>query len=427
MNLCTRLGTIAAVAALSMAHKAPSQVTPPTPGQEAPVETGAAAATNRILVEIPIVETVDQVALIGRLKRMARESADVTTTIDPTAGGKLGAVALRGPVESVERAAGQVREFFQSYKPRPASVPAVVLVGDRERYPTDEVLALLKQLTSNPTSVQVHLLPASPGDQLRVSLFGPPDDVEAMKVKLQDALAKSDEWKKARQAEIDEETVTLQFPGGTVEGYVTAVLEKFGVASPIYADDAIRTLHVGPIELRRVDLEAALRVLTRAAPTDNDGTPIPLQLSFDDDRGSWARSNLALASMNERIARSVIVIKRSDSDVGAASGVRRAAFVLGRSPIERARLDPALDAVALAVNWNGASPTFRAKFHAPSNVLILQGTPDELALAAQIVKGTFPDAHVDMTAAPAPTASPTPIEQPAAQTPPTQKQPATSR
>jgi hypothetical protein len=410
LSACFALTTAGVTFAQDQVHEqqAPSNGQPKTASSE--------ASTDNILVEIPIPKNVDYPKLLSILRQR-----NMRATIEPRHDGA--SVWLRGPASAVEFLSGRVREFFQTVVPEKIDTTAGFV---RLGLSADEMLRLLQKIRKD-SSVQVSLLPNENEGIFLVEFRGLPDDLKGMPDEVNKAIGirSGEEKERRRLAEMESNTVSIQFPGGTVEAYVNAVLAKFDLAPPIYADDAIRSLHVAPVELRRADLLSALRVLSRAFPTNAEDIAVPLAITFGESPMAYSPTDPS--SIREAVSRSVIVIGRASPDLSASSGVRRAAFVLGPSPIERARLDPALDAVALAVNWNGASPTFRAKFHAPSNVLILQGTPDELALAAQIVKGTFPDAHVDMTAAPAATASPTPIEEPSAKAPPTPRQPATSR
>ncbi|MDZ4754025.1 MAG: sigma-70 family RNA polymerase sigma factor [Phycisphaerae bacterium] len=59
-------------------------------------------------------------------------------------------------------------------------------------------------------------------------------------------------------------------------------------------------------------------------------------------------------------------------------------------------LDALLDVIGAAINLDGDSSTFRAKYHAPSGLLIVRGTKDELELAAQIVRSKVPYAQVQL-------------------------------
>lgn len=206
-------------------------------------------------------------------------------------------------------------------------------------------------------------------------------------------------WRQAERDKLEKSTVTLDFPGGTVEDFLQAVIGKFDFVPPIYQDESFRKLSMRPVKSRLTDIPAALNLLTRVPPLDENGSPVPLKATFDDgNSNTWAGQNLH--DLNERLFRSVMVIDRAGGTKSASVQIRRAAFTLGEEAPKRDAVDTMLDAISVAIGLDGQSQTFRAKFHAPSNILILQGTPDELAVAGQIVKGKFPKSLVEVPAVP---------------------------
>lgn len=233
---------------------------------------------------------------------------------------------------------------------------------------------------------------------LGLQISGERKKVEASLARLNEIVQDRERWLEAERREIEKSTVTIEFPGGTVEEFVQAVIGKFNFVPPLYQDDSFRKLAMRPVKTRRVDVQSALELLTRFPPLDENGSPVALKASFSES--APAKSPLSGVELNERLARSLLVIDRAGLSAAEPAAARRAALSLGEESPKRELLDATLDALSVAINLDGPSKTFRAKFHAPSNILIVQGTPDELAVAGQIVKARFPKAKIELPAEP---------------------------
>lgn len=75
---------------------------------------------------------------------------------------------------------------------------------------------------------------------------------------------------------------------------------------------------------------------------------------------------------------------------------RRLVVELGgrKATATAAQVQAVLDAISVAIEMDGESSTYRAKYHEPSGLLILRGTQDELGVAAQVFETKVPELKV---------------------------------
>jgi hypothetical protein len=296
----------------------------------------------------------------------------------------------------------------------PTTVDRVVWLtpanGNRD-LPSREVSEVIRSVAHDGVQASMVTVPGQ-DSQIPIRLVGTKEKVDQAAEEIARWSSDRERWLESDRRTLEKSTVTLDFPGGTVEEFLQAVIGKFNFVPPIYQDESFRKLNMRPVKSRLTDIPAALNILTRVPPLDASGSPVPLRATFDDGNpNTWARLNLY--DLNERLFRSVMVIDRAGGTKSASVQIRRAAFTLGEDAPKRDAVDTMLDAISVAISLDGQSQTFRAKFHAPSNILILQGTPDELAVAGQIVKGKFPKSAVEVPAAAEPGVVPAEEKSPA--------------
>lgn len=272
-------------------------------------------------------------------------------------------------------------------------------VAKRGELSVREVVQLLSSARSIDVDAVVVWGGDDPNSPLALRVSGTKANVEKAGAHVKQIIADEKKWREMDERLEAESTVTIDFSGGTVEEFVNAVIGKFNFVPPIYQDESYRKLTMRPVKTRLLDLSSALNLLSRVPPTDSNGASVPLRASFGgrDPQPLAGRSNESLAL---QLARAVMVIDRAEPVKVDAATARRAAFSLGDESPKRELLDATLDVLSVAINLDGTSKTFRAKFHAPSNILIVQGTPDELAVAGQIVKARFPKAKVELPSEP---------------------------
>ena len=414
------LGAALAASTLVGAPQEPSQrKTQGSPQRQVATPTGEAlpAATGTPVGETPpalvedasgalksAISTVDQTTPLQPLIRLVseiRKDYSVEAYLAPDSRGQPTIVVHGNPMH-VNDAMKAIGAAFRD-EARWASTKAVQRdvylspVAGESSMTVDEVRSILRQVESNGLEASMRWNPHGPlSDRaICIRLSGKNELVDAAAERIAEIAADRDRWLEADRHALEKSTVTLDFPGGTVEEFLQAVIGKFNFVPPIYQDESYRKLSMRPVKSRLTDIPAALNLLTRVPPLDANGSPVPLKATFDDgSRNTWASLNLH--DLNERLFRSVMVIDRAGGTKSASVQIRRAAFTLGEEAPKREVVDTMLDAISVAISLDGPSQNFRAKFHAPSNILILQGTPDELAVAGQIVRGKFPKSLVEV-------------------------------
>jgi hypothetical protein len=50
----------------------------------------------------------------------------------------------------------------------------------------------------------------------------------------------------------------------------------------------------------------------------------------------------------------------------------------------------------VAIDFDRRSTTFKAKYHKPSGLLIVQGTDEELGVAARVVRAKLPESRIEL-------------------------------
>ncbi|MDZ4753348.1 MAG: hypothetical protein SGJ11_02490 [Phycisphaerae bacterium] len=313
-----------------------------------------------------------------------------------------------GVLVAMVSGAGLAQESASTAQPpaAPGDTKTHLLPLPRDRSVND-VLALLQAIEPPVDASLVGAHAPHQGKTVLIRLRGQQAEVEKAQQWLAQALANETNRDSAKHAELEARTVSAKFPGGSVEEFVDAVLGKFGFVPPIYQSEELRSLRMRPVEMKLMSISDALSLLSRVPPQDKNGEPVRLIARWSDvSPGILPRpSPEALLELYER---QVLVINRESSNAESDGDVRRAAFTLGDETVPKEALDVMLDAVALATNLDGASTTFRAKFHAPTNLLIVRGTFDELGVVAQIVKGKFPNARVELPVTDLSTVTPSP-------------------
>lgn len=226
-------------------------------------------------------------------------------------------------------------------------------------------------------------------------------------------LANQEAYRDAERAKLEASTVSIDFKGGTVEEFVASVVGKFELVPPVYANEEIRSLRMTAVKTHQMSIADALNLLARVPPTDSYGQPVRLRVSGTANDGApgvarasgrqtaWAAEETLIDQRSR-----VIVIERDPRANTTAEPTRRAAIFLPPTRGSDAAIEQLLDAISVAVHLEKRSPTFVAKMHKPSRMLIVRGTEDELGLVAQVVRGFEPNVRIELptfTATDAPT------------------------
>ncbi|MBL9150539.1 MAG: hypothetical protein JNM94_17770 [Phycisphaerae bacterium] len=219
------------------------------------------------------------------------------------------------------------------------------------------------------------------------------------------------------RGKLNDLSVKVDFPGGVLEDYVRAITEPLGFDGIQFESEAVRKLWVQPIKLDGLDVASALSMLEklplRTSPT---GGSASVSVTWIPESPTDRRVDMRIGrlddverfSRRDRLARSLVVIK-SAGGAGDAAETRRAVFGLGGlKGFSTESLPNLLDAVHVALELDGGSTTFKAKYHEPSGLLIVRGTRDELGVVQQVLKARFPGATFDLPGFDDPVSTPTP-------------------
>lgn len=207
----------------------------------------------------------------------------------------------------------------------------------------------------------------------------------------------------------DTTSLTADFQGGTLREYFDLIARESKFEGFVFHnDDILASLRAPAAKLRdssiftAVDLVGAMRFAT------SKGETYHLVIEWIGPAMDRASSTRSPARLRESVC---LVAVRPDS-VSSRIQQRRAVFDLsGLKDGSQGEVQRLLDAVTLAVEFDGGSTTFAAKYHEPSRLLIVKGTEDEIALIRDIFQlrvpgfgrsglgGNADDQHVDTAAA----------------------------
>lgn len=212
--------------------------------------------------------------------------------------------------------------------------------------------------------------------------------------------------------------LVVDFPGGSVFDYLRLIGRSAGFDGFVFRDEALlRELTLPAVTLRGSDLQTAVQIVTTLGYRLTDGREASVSATWI---GPATIINRQVhpqpdpAFLADALRRSVCLIFPAASDPSrrGQSPISKTVFDLsGMGAVDPDEVQRLLDAIAIAIELDGDSPTFFAKFHEPSALLIVRGTQGELNVAREIVRLRVPN-HKE-TAAPAP-------EQPESDAPPSE-------
>lgn len=244
-------------------------------------------------------------------------------------------------------------------------------------------------------------------------LTGTPQQLELAKSTLakltEGAQVASDRLAAERKAQIEAENVRAEakaksdlaskalfdvdFLGGSVRDYLVTLAEQASFTGLVIQDAAsLERMPMPAVTLRATDLRTAVELVRKIqyAP-DEKGRERDIDIEWV---GKAAQSGSQYSpSEFETLLRSACVV-RYNAYVPSRGGRP----TTPPPPLERAALDLAslksggdasvqaiLDAITLAIEIDGPSESFVAKFHEPSHLLIVRGTGPEIAIVREIV------------------------------------------
>jgi hypothetical protein len=233
--------------------------------------------------------------------------------------------------------------------------------------------------------------------------------------------ARARKEKEARQAEDAPPTstgVTLDFKGGSVLEYLKQLGTATGFDGFVIREPALlEQIDMPPITLRDTDLMTAIKAIGSSDRSETgairlrDGrlARVTLEWLVPDGSTQHRPSPLNAEEYAAALRRGLVVVSVAPW-LGKQVPTTRTVFDLSSIPnADKALVQSLLDAISLAVELDGESPSFRAKYHEPSRILIVRGTDAELALVREIVQLRVPNAksHDSETPTPEAVAAPT--------------------
>jgi len=217
--------------------------------------------------------------------------------------------------------------------------------------------------------------------------------------------------------------IDINFRGGSALAY----LEAIGAAAKfegfvIHQREMLAELTLPVVTLRGADVATAVEVLTHSRYDLPDGAIAAVEARWVGPAGELQDKSFGPShSEADLIARSacIITVETDRRSVPKVVVVRAVRTVFDLSPLEGANtadIQTLLDAVTIAIEMDGTSPSFQAKYHEPSHLLIVRGTPDEMTLVREIIAVRVPRLSEHAAADPRPTEKPVRAEVPPALT-----------
>jgi hypothetical protein len=201
------------------------------------------------------------------------------------------------------------------------------------------------------------------------------------------------EEERARTAKPESQTgagmVSLDFPGGSMLDYIKAVSDGSGFEGTIIQEPStLAELKLPAVKLRGATLRTALEIMSRAGSGSLRSRNLNLRVNWIPDQryadpeedNRWAMKSACVISVEA---------------IGNNGQATRTVFDLSAmDATTKADVQTVLDAITVAIEMNGESTTFAAKYHEPSRILIVRGTPEELSLVREVLRIRAPEATV---------------------------------
>ncbi len=200
-------------------------------------------------------------------------------------------------------------------------------------------------------------------------------------------------------------TATLDFKGGTLGSYIDALVQHFALPKPVFDPPELRNVTMPAVQLNRLDLASAFSLPASLSLLDESKNPIRVRTAWvgpgaDPSPSSvqGPRSDKPLSDYRQSVC---IVARVADKSLPSNPETHRAVFNLigEKGALSAGQLRTIMEAIQMAIDMDGHSSTFKAKFHEPSGLLILQGTDEELGVAAQVVRAKLPQARIELPGA----------------------------
>jgi hypothetical protein len=266
-------------------------------------------------------------------------------------------------------------------------------LSDRERESYPERLRSMLGL-----SQEVYLFP-DPEGRIR-SLRWAGGDVGELRTRLEEVLRLEWNQRELEHAKLMRRTITLDFKGGSLGSYIDALVAHFGLPKPLFDPPELRSATMPAVQLNRLDLGSAFALPGSVTISDGSKSPLRVKTEWIGPGANFRGGTRSITEFPiEQFRESVCIIRRVDTAASAdQSPNQRVVINLSISTDKDfgEQLNIIVAAMQVAVDLDGRSPTFKARFHEPSRLLIVQGTTDEIETAAQIVRAKHPQSRIEM-------------------------------
>lgn len=180
------------------------------------------------------------------------------------------------------------------------------------------------------------------------------------------------------QQRLEELSITIAFPGGTVSEYLDIVRSKTGSDNVVVVDEEIRTLKMPKVNMRQITGVAAVQILeTLRFETASGQARLHVDHVVGDPEGVGID------------ALPVTVIDFIDGDERrAASAQVLETQVIGLRTYQKYEpnsVKALLEALEVGASLKGRSPSFTLKLHEATGLLFVRGTPQDLDLVHETV------------------------------------------
>jgi hypothetical protein len=266
-------------------------------------------------------------------------------------------------------------------------------LSDRERESYPERLRSMLGL-----SQEVYLFP-DPEGRIR-SLRWAGGDVGELRTRLEKVLRVEWNQRELEHAKLMRRTITLDFKGGSLGSYIDALVAHFGLPKPLFDPPELRSATMPAVQLNRLDPASAFALPGSVTISDGSKSPLRVKTEWIGPAATLRGGTRSITEFPiEQFRESVCIIRRVDTASSADQSPNQRVVINLSISTDRdfnEQLNIIVAAMQVAVDLDGRSTTFKARFHEPSRLLIVQGTADEIETAAQIVRAKHPHSRIEM-------------------------------
>jgi hypothetical protein len=187
----------------------------------------------------------------------------------------------------------------------------------------------------------------------------------------------AEDEERQRQAQIEKQSISIDFPGGTVGEYIEMVRKASGFDNIVIGSEGVNLLKMPPVKVKRITGTAAVQLLQSVRLTSARGfASVGVEQVSGDPDGVGID------------AEPVVVVNRVDNDSGdTAPVISTEVFNLSAYKERGAEsLTALIDAVRTAVELQGPSEHFKLALHEGTGLLFVRGAEEDIEIAVRTVR-----------------------------------------